>query len=93
MDGIDIKKWIKAAQRIVSQASHQFMQLHAVRHLRFIGYLRQELGIKNYEKLELELETGDGKKRRKIFVEITYDKPSWMRFFSGSFLLLGQHLF
>ncbi|MBI1851545.1 MAG: hypothetical protein HYR85_14485 [Planctomycetes bacterium] len=61
IDGVDVKTWLDAASRIVAQGSAGYVRHHAVRNLRYVGWLRRETGMPNANEIELTLGAADGK--------------------------------
>jgi len=81
MDGVAIGKWLAAARGVVARGSPQFVRRQARRSLRYVAYLRQELGLRI--RTSLEVEFADGHKQG---FKLTGDRPkygAWPRTRSG----------
>jgi hypothetical protein len=72
MDGVPIEKWLAAARAVVPRGSPQFVERQARRTLRYVGYLRQELGLRHRKVLKVEFADG----ATEAF-EITGDRPRY----------------
>jgi len=77
IDGIDTKIWLEAATQIVPKGSEQFVRHRSIRNLRYIEYLRRELGLKISDIVEVELETEDGRSRRRLSLPVTSVFPKY----------------
>ncbi|MFC1765130.1 hypothetical protein ACFL6U_24040 [Planctomycetota bacterium] len=60
LDGMDIEQWLTAAEQTVAQGAPQFVHLHRVRQLRYLEYLRRELGIAESNDVQITLMSDDG---------------------------------
>ena len=76
LDGLDVAKWLQAAARLGPGGSPQALRRQSVENLRYVQYLRHELGLKAGEVLRLELESADAKRARAVEVRITHDQPA-----------------
>ena len=75
IDGIELDRWLVVAHRIVAKGSNQYVRLRSVRNLRYIQYLRKELGLKVSHVAEVELESADGHSRRTVEVPVADEFP------------------
>ena len=64
MDDIKISKWLEAARVVTARGSPQFVKRHATRNLRYVGYLRQELGIRYRESIVVTLASKGGVEKK-----------------------------
>ena len=62
LDGIPVQKWLDAAAKIVPAGSPQFVRRLSARHLRYLAYLRRELGREAGATVKVELASEDGKR-------------------------------
>jgi hypothetical protein len=70
IDGRPISDWMKAASYIVVKESPQWRLRQCLGMLRYVNYLRAELGLPRKAAITLELESGDGKKKRSMQVDV-----------------------
>jgi C-terminal processing protease CtpA/Prc len=75
LDGIEVERWLEAARRIVPAGSSQLVRHMSIRHLRYVGYLRRELGLPGKPVLRLELDSRASQKPRTLEVALTKEKP------------------
>lgn len=75
LDGMPVEKWLQAAARIAPGGSPQLVRWQSIRNLRYMNYLRQELGLAAKTTLRVELESTPTRSRRTIEIELTKDKP------------------
>lgn len=91
LDTIAIEKWLVAAGRIAPAGSPQLLRWHSIRHLRYVNYLRQELGLPAKATLQVELAATDTRPSRTVLVKLAEAKPiygDWPR--GKSRLLAGD---
>jgi hypothetical protein len=86
MDGVPIEKWLEAARRVVPQGSPQFIEEQARRTLRYVGYLRQELGLRHRQTLKVEFADGAAET-----FEITGDRPKYGEWPRGRTREIGKY--
>ncbi len=60
LDGVPVADWIEAAGAVVAKGSPQLVRRHSVRNLRYVGRVRQELGLPDEPRLKVELVDADG---------------------------------
>ena len=70
IDGRPVKDWLKVASYIVVKESSQWRLRQSLGMLRYVNYLRAELGLPRKPTISLELESEDGKKKRSLEVEV-----------------------
>ncbi len=70
IDGIDIKVWLDAAGQTAAKGSPQFVHHRCIRNLRYIQYLRKELGLEISNMVEIELETMDSQSSKTLSVAV-----------------------
>ncbi|MFQ5843854.1 MAG: S41 family peptidase, partial [Planctomycetota bacterium] len=70
MDGVAIERWLEAAARTVADGSPQYRRTHARRNLRYVGYLRLELGLPDARTISVELESEDREQVRRTDVPL-----------------------
>ncbi len=66
LDGVPIDSWLQAAGQLVAQGSPQYLRYHSIRNLRYIEFLRKELGLTDSGPIEVELESADGARTARI---------------------------
>jgi hypothetical protein len=91
LDGVPVGQWLQAACRLGPGGSPQFARRKAVENLRYVQYLRGELGLKPTDVLAVELESADGRKVRAVKVAVAPRRPlygAWPR--GGHRLLEGN---
>jgi hypothetical protein len=62
LDGVPVERWLEAAARLVPRGSPGFVRWHAIRQLRFVAWLRAELGLPAEGELLLQLADEKGLK-------------------------------
>ena len=70
IDGRPIDEWMEAASYIVVKESPQWRLRQCLGMLRYVNYLRAELGLPRKAAISLELESGDRKKKRSMQVDV-----------------------
>ncbi|MCP4848836.1 MAG: hypothetical protein GY899_12915 [Verrucomicrobiaceae bacterium] len=70
IDGRAINEWMDAASYIVVKESAQWRLRQTLGNLRYVNYLRAELGLPAKEVISLGLQSADGKKKRAMEVEL-----------------------
>ncbi len=70
IDGRPIDEWMEAASYIVVKESPQWRLLQSLGNLRYVNYLRAELGLPLKDTISIELESADGKKKRTMEVDV-----------------------
>ena len=75
IDGLPLSVWIKAAKTMVSKGSPQYVQNHCLRLLRSIEYLREQLGVKHSNTLQVELTSRDNSKKKIINLPLSNRRP------------------
>ena len=75
LDGIEIDRWLAAAAGI-STGSPQHARRHALRTLRYVNYLRQELGIARKDRLLVVLRSLDGKSTKTLDLPLAQRTPA-----------------
>ncbi len=75
LDGVAVEKWIEAAKGIVPRASDAFVRHHAVRNLRFVGFLRTQLRLEAKDALAVELRSADRKQTRQLAIPLASKPP------------------
>jgi len=70
IDGRPVKDWLKVASYIVVKESSQWRLRQSLGMLRYVNYLRAELGLPRKPTISLEVESEDGKKKRSLQVEV-----------------------
>ena len=76
IDGVPIETWLQAAERVVAQGSEHFRRRQATGMLRYIQYLRRELGKDESGELGLTLVGADGA-RMEVTVAVSDDRPTY----------------
>ena len=68
LDGLSPDRWMKAARAIVPAGSEQFVRLHSIRSMRYLNYLRSELGrpVRSTDVVILESKDGTSTKTLKL---------------------------
>ncbi len=89
LDGMAIEKWLRAAGRIAPAGSPRLLRWHSIRNLRYVNYLRQELGLETKATLKVELAATDMRHSRTIDVELAKVKPIYGDWPRGSHRLLA----
>ena len=77
IDGIELENWLRVASQTVAKGSEQFVRHRSIRNLRYIQYLRKELGLKVSDSVEVELETADGQNKRLLQVPLVAEFPKY----------------
>ncbi len=75
IDGLDVARWLAAAAPLVPAGSEAFVRQATARMLRHLGHLRAELGLPSRPKVEVEVESADGSKHRRLNLPIVPTKP------------------
>jgi hypothetical protein len=75
IDGAGVERWIETAARIVPQGSPAFVRRNAVRNLRFVAFLRQELKLAAKVALEIEVAAEGGRNPRKLELRVSSRYP------------------
>lgn len=81
IDGLPVERWLAVAAALAADGSPQFQKRHAARNLRFLQYLRREMGLKETGTVELSL-AGDTPDARSLTLPVADRKPiygSWPR--------------
>ena len=80
IDGQPIARWMEAASyTVVKEPAHRRLR-ESLENLRFINYLRSELGLTARDTIRLALESGDGEKKRTLKVDVTSRLPQARQF-------------
>ncbi len=70
LDGLDIGRWVEAASALVPNGSPQFVRRNALRDLRYLRYVRGELGVKDRPRVSVELSKST-KRTKKIELPVS----------------------
>jgi C-terminal processing protease CtpA/Prc len=82
LDGVPVEEWLAAARRIVPDVSPQFVRNDSIRMLRYVNYLRGELGLPPKVKLSVELDAGSSGPVKVLQLPLAAEKPiygTWPR--------------
>ncbi len=90
LDGVDVERWIAAAASIEARGAPSSVRRRAIRNLRYVAWLRLELGLEPGSEVELELASLDGKRRRVAKLELAGERPLYGQRISGSHRRLGD---
>jgi len=77
MDGIPVERWLEAARETVARGSPQYVRQRSVRNLRYVQYLRRELGLKESDAVQVELASEDEKSRRTLELKLAIKFPRY----------------
>ncbi len=89
LDGVAIEKWLAAAGRIAPAGSPQLLRWHSIRNLRYVNYLRRELGLQAKPTLQVELAAADTRPSNTIEVNLADKKPIYGDWPRGTHRLLA----
>lgn len=70
IDGRPVDQWLDAASYIVVKESPQWRLLQSLENLRYVNYIRAELGLPRKDTVSLELVSADGKTKRVMDVDV-----------------------
>lgn len=88
MDGRPIEEWVEAAAVLATDGSPQFRRFQSIRNLRFLQWVRGEMGLPTGDSLSIELGAARDNRSRKLSLDVSPRKPTfgaWPR--TGSRLL------
>ena len=71
IDGKPIAEWMKVAGYLVVKESPQWHRRQSLKMLRYVTYLRAELGLPNADTIKLTLESEDGSSTKELSVDVT----------------------
>lgn len=77
IDGVSVEDWVEAAATIVPAGAPHFVRFHAVRNLRYVGWLRTELALPAAGPLRLTLTSADLKRRTEVSLPLAPRKPDY----------------
>lgn len=75
IDGRPIAEWLKVAGYTVVKESSQWHRLNSLGNLRFVNYIRSELGLERKPTLLLQLESENRKAKRELTVRVQSKLP------------------
>jgi hypothetical protein len=75
LDGIAVEKWLAAAQVIVPAGSPQFIRSNSIRSLRFVNFLRREMGLPAGDSLAVEIQSPGGNSTKTLHLPLANRKP------------------
>lgn len=90
IDGKPIAEWMKVAGYLVVKDSPQWHRRQSLKLLRYITYLRAELGLPAGDAIKLSLESEDGKARKEMEVKLQRGLTRTPDFPSGDSRLIGK---
>ncbi len=90
IDGRPVKDWLEVASYIVVKESPQWRLRQSLGMLRYVNYLRAELGLPRKAAISLELESEDGQKKRSMEVEVARRPIRSMEFPRGESRRIGD---
>jgi hypothetical protein len=90
IDGRPVKDWLEVASYIVVKESPQWRLRQSIGMLRYVNYLRAELGLPRKAAISLELESEDGQKKRSMEVEVARRPIRSMEFPRGESRRMGD---
>jgi hypothetical protein len=77
MDGKAMKDWIDAAMRLVPKGSPHYVTRHCLRQLRYIQFMRGELGLETGSPLTVKLASEDGKDTKTSTLDVSGRFPTY----------------
>lgn len=80
LDGVPVEKWLDAAKPMVPAGSPQFVRRGCIRLLRYVNFLRRELGLPTTPTVRVELQAGSNGPTKILDLPIAPEKPiygSW----------------
>jgi hypothetical protein len=75
IDSVPVERWIEAAQRTIPEGSASMRRERAARALRYVGYLRRELGLPARPAIELELAPAGGGESARVSLVLASECP------------------
>jgi Peptidase family S41 len=88
LDGQNISEWLKAAANLVPKGSPQYVERHGLRNLRYIQFMRQEIGMASGDELRVELESADRGSTMEVQLPVADQLPVYGAWPSGGSRLL-----
>jgi C-terminal processing protease CtpA/Prc len=61
----------------VPKGSPQYVRHHSLRHLRFIQFVRREMGLPETDELRVEVQSADGKSAKELRLKVTNRAPAY----------------
>ncbi len=77
IDGKNIDEWCKAANAFIAKGSPQYIKRQALRLLRNIQFLRDELGIKRRRTVTVELSSKNASQTKTMELQVTENLPEY----------------
>jgi hypothetical protein len=75
LDGVELSRWLEVSSMLSGGSAH-FKRMHAVRALRFITYLRGQLGLDVNRPIKVELESAREGDRKTMELAVSNRRPS-----------------
>ncbi|MBI4600763.1 MAG: hypothetical protein HY721_02270 [Planctomycetes bacterium] len=75
IDGVEVARWLEAADPIIPRASPQLVAGQRLQMLILLNHLRQELDLPLKQDVQLELESEDGARRKSVSLRVE-NEPS-----------------
>jgi hypothetical protein len=92
LDGRDISEWLKAATGLVPKGSPQYVERHGLRNLRYIQFMRGEMGLKLGDELQVELKSAEGGSTVEVRLPIAGQLPVYGTWPAGGSRLLEGNI-
>jgi hypothetical protein len=92
LDGVPVEEWMAAARRIVPDVSPQFVRDESIRTLRYVNFVRGELGLPIKETIAVELETSSGAAVKDLELPLAAQKPVYGTWPRGSDRILAGNI-
>ncbi|MFN2273868.1 MAG: S41 family peptidase, partial [Anaerolineales bacterium] len=77
LDGLPVETWLEAAGRFAAHGSPQYVRSHAIRNLRYLQCLRNELGLEQAGTVQVELVSLDTASNTRIEMQLASDCPQY----------------
>ena len=71
---LPISRWLEETKESTPDASEQFVKINSVRHLRYYGIFRRELGLTPTKSLQVQFESEDGKMHKTASLSFVKDR-------------------
>ncbi len=82
IDGVPLGRWLDAASTVVARGAPHYARFRAIRTLRWIAFLRAELGLPASATMQVEVARQDGSEARTIELPLAVRRPifgAWPR--------------